>query len=488
MVKNMKSLRRIGKLFSMGAAGVATLFALNGDIKDKRGLENILGTNAEATTVTVDKGVSNPPTTYPGLNAALNATADGDTIFVKYAHQAGDETIADAYCEEVIMNETTGKRVWRGETGRYLFPVVCPAPGTFNQFIFKGTNVDMDVQFFTFYGLERVNDRYLSGGLVAVDTNPLLDYTSNIRENILLGFLGSAIYNKKYVFGIERNSILSIGGPNYAITIDNGSIVSGSVISKNTLYPNRRADLSLVPLSGKIGRIQRLPLAFDTNLSGGMAIDDTTVIVRDNIIQNTVSGKITGAMLPMDVAPMVNISAPDSMLISRNYWHKGSVLTPTQVNADPSVLAGPHYPVSATLVNTVPDNHGLNSSGNFLLDNGMAVAADTTQAIVGIPERPRLESRLQLSNPYPNPSDDASRFRGYRSAMNINVRKDGLYTMEVYDVAGNRVHSEKIYLKQGTDLVGWNGKNFDGNNVTKGVYFIKIEGQGDKDSKKVVLK
>src|SRR3989344_8701188 len=43
----MKSLRKIGKLFSMGIAGAATLFALNGDI-NKKGLEDILGSKAYA--------------------------------------------------------------------------------------------------------------------------------------------------------------------------------------------------------------------------------------------------------------------------------------------------------------------------------------------------------------------------------------------------------------------------------------------------------
>ncbi len=486
----MKSLRRIGKLFSMSVAGVATLFALNGDIKDKRGLENILGSRAEATTVTVEKGISNPPTTYPGINDAINATADGDTIFVKYTHQAGDETIADPYCEDIILNSTTGKRILRGETGGYLFPVLCPAPGTFNEFIMKGTNVDMDVQFFAFYGLERVNDRYIANGLLLEDSNPLVDYTANVRGNIGLGFNGSAINSKRFVSEITRNSLLSIGGTSYAVAIDNASSIQGSIINKNTFDPNRRADIDLVPLPGKIyGGIQRLPLAFDTNLSGTMVIDDTTVVVEDNVIKNTsTGGKPTQTMLPMDASPMMNINASDPMLVPRNYWYKGSVLTPSQVDTDPSVLAGPHYPVNATLAETIPDNRGLNTISNFLIDNGMAIVADTTQTTVGIPEnRPNLESRIRLSNTYPNPTSSQSRANGYITNINGYVEKEGIYEVGIFRVDGTAVTDiKRIYLQKGENILGWDGKDRDGKR-TSGTFFYVVKGYGEKAVGKLTL-
>lgn len=66
-------------------------------------------------------------------------------------------------------------------------------------------------------------------------------------------------------------------------------------------------------------------------------------------------------------------------------------------------------------------------------------------------------------------------------AIQLNVAEAGNHTLEVYNLAGQRVHSESRHLVPGQQTLVWEGSE-----VPKGVYFYKINSQSGVASGKLV--
>tara|TARA_B100001094_G_C17845445_1_gene630044 strand:- start:34 stop:750 length:717 start_codon:yes stop_codon:yes gene_type:complete len=83
--------------------------------------------------------------------------------------------------------------------------------------------------------------------------------------------------------------------------------------------------------------------------------------------------------------------------------------------------------------------------------------------------------------PYPNPS------LGKEISMDIQVITSQTITTRIFDVMGREVWSRFQDFNSPTmKTVKWNGKNYNGNRVSNGVYFIMVEGINQASTHKLV--
>ncbi|MBI65641.1 MAG: hypothetical protein CMG64_05065 [Candidatus Marinimicrobia bacterium] len=86
-----------------------------------------------------------------------------------------------------------------------------------------------------------------------------------------------------------------------------------------------------------------------------------------------------------------------------------------------------------------------------------------------------------ISSCYPNP---------FNPILNINYSIDvgSKVSIDVYDLLGKKViNLFDGYKNSGTYNISWDGTNYFGQNVSSGIYFIKIQNLNSTDSKKVTL-
>jgi len=105
-------------------------------------------------------------------------------------------------------------------------------------------------------------------------------------------------------------------------------------------------------------------------------------------------------------------------------------------------------------------------------DGGVAVAADTisftvTGTGIGLEPSPRL-SLCASPNPF------------YCSAsISFELSEPGFTSIEIYDLSGRIVSIiENSELQAGGHLIQWNGRNQDGETVSAGLYFCRIQSGG----------
>ena len=88
-------------------------------------------------------------------------------------------------------------------------------------------------------------------------------------------------------------------------------------------------------------------------------------------------------------------------------------------------------------------------------------------------------TRLQPS--FPNPFNP-------HTTVRFDLRRAGPVRIRVYDAAGRLVHDLlDEYRTAGTHDVSWAGQGNDGRTVAAGVYFIRLEGDGRIDTRRVAL-
>lgn len=87
-------------------------------------------------------------------------------------------------------------------------------------------------------------------------------------------------------------------------------------------------------------------------------------------------------------------------------------------------------------------------------------------------------SGIQLGAPRPNPSRGQIRFQ-------LDLPLERTARLGIYDLRGRLVHART--LAPGSQLVVWDGAAPDGARVAAGTYFIRLEGSGPVQTRKVVL-
>jgi len=111
----------------------------------------------------------------------------------------------------------------------------------------------------------------------------------------------------------------------------------------------------------------------------------------------------------------------------------------------------------------------------------MALDVTFTNAPVEINENDVAPSVAMLNQNYPNPFNPTT-------TISYNVTKAGDVKLKVYNVKGQLVKTLVNSTQNvGLNQVVWNGDDNDGNKVSSGVYYYKLENAGRSEMKKMVL-
>ena len=89
--------------------------------------------------------------------------------------------------------------------------------------------------------------------------------------------------------------------------------------------------------------------------------------------------------------------------------------------------------------------------------------------------------KFGINSCYPNP---------FNPIVNIDysIEQNSEVIVSIYDIRGNRVNIlDKGYKFSGENHVSWNGRDFNGEIVSSGVYFVEIKNSSFKDVKKITL-
>ena len=83
-----------------------------------------------------------------------------------------------------------------------------------------------------------------------------------------------------------------------------------------------------------------------------------------------------------------------------------------------------------------------------------------------------LNGYVSLSNVYPNPFEKNITF-------DLSVEKTDFYEISVFDMTGFELYNLfRDKLENGNYSFSWNGKNYDGKELSNGTYFIRIISNG----------
>jgi hypothetical protein len=97
------------------------------------------------------------------------------------------------------------------------------------------------------------------------------------------------------------------------------------------------------------------------------------------------------------------------------------------------------------------------------------------------PEVPDTFGTLRLSTSSPSPFDPSTTIR-------YELPVPALVDLAVYDVRGRRVRSfQTAATPAGPHVIRWDGRDGSGSRVSAGVYFVRLTGDGDSRTRKVVL-
>ena len=105
-------------------------------------------------------------------------------------------------------------------------------------------------------------------------------------------------------------------------------------------------------------------------------------------------------------------------------------------------------------------------------------AANRPVALAG--GRPALPAATQLAAPYPNP------FRG-ATTLRLALTRDAQVKVAVYDLVGRRVRVlADGPLSAGETALTWDGRDDDGRTVAPGLYLVRFDGAGVKQSRRLI--
>jgi hypothetical protein len=114
---------------------------------------------------------------------------------------------------------------------------------------------------------------------------------------------------------------------------------------------------------------------------------------------------------------------------------------------------------------------------NSLID-GASFSLDlvTVTSLTGVGNNNQIINSYNLSQNYPNPFNPTT-------TINFSIPKSGLVTIKVFDLLGKEVTT----LVNDPKVAGTYSVNFDGTNLSSGVYFYKIEANDFVAVKRMML-
>jgi hypothetical protein len=113
---------------------------------------------------------------------------------------------------------------------------------------------------------------------------------------------------------------------------------------------------------------------------------------------------------------------------------------------------------------------------SWAIDNVRVSVSSTVSGVNGTPTL----SALTLRSNAPNPFQNTTTFSVW-SPRETNAQID------VFDVAGRRVHRDEVALTQGWQDVGFSGRDDRNRPLATGVYFYRLRAAGETQTRKVVI-
>jgi hypothetical protein len=151
----------------------------------------------------------------------------------------------------------------------------------------------------------------------------------------------------------------------------------------------------------------------------------------------------------------------------------GCVLFDTVTWSQPTGFAVIQYNPGFTIVD-VPVNFvaGIVDVGN--------TGTCTTTAVIDVNPGQR-PTRYSLSQNYPNPFNA-------NTQISFALPKDGRTTLEIFNVLGQKVNTlVDEYMRAGTKIVNWDGRDNRGMEVPSGIYFYRLRSENFLQTKKMLM-
>ena len=198
-------------------------------------------------------------------------------------------------------------------------------------------------------------------------------------------------------------------------------------------------------------------------------------------VQMSGAGDVQGASLAFAYDPaVVEFVSAEAGTLLQSQGRQALVLSPSAGVVDFALLGeGAGVQGEGVLVNATFRRIAAGEPGLALKSVMMRNAANQPVGITGA--KPALPTLSMLGSAYPNP------FRG-RTSLQLALAREGVVRMAVYDLGGRRVRT----LVNGTQPAGeqtiaWDGRDEGGRVVAAGLYLVRFDAPGAKQSRRLIL-
>lgn len=290
--------------------------------------------------------------------------------------------------------------------------------------------------------------------------------------------------------------------PQNEIAYSHGQI--GILVDENRLV----GDINLNGLAFEIGDVVYLanyfsnpaafPLNFEQRANSDVNHDGLTATIADLVFMINV---ITGQISVPKISPQAPVHASWRVSESGELWidsdqllggvyleyRADTDLAPYRGSGAHGMTLGHGYENSTgrVLVYSLEGAHIDPSLGPIIEGlNGARVTriemSDVSGHAVSAASVSTRPQRLQLRGNYPNPFNPAT-------AIRFAIDKPGHVQIDVYNILGGQVSHLEGHFQAGEQEMIWDGKDRAGGPVPSGVYFYRIEYEGEQEVKRMLL-
>jgi hypothetical protein len=285
----------------------------------------------------------------------------------------------------------------------------------------------------------------------------------------------SAQYNFTILGGLE------------VVTLGNGSIAMGSASGPyNTYWYGNRTQLlytasELNAVGGCPGLITKM--GFQISVVGGQAMTGLTFRLQNTAL-TTISSYVTTGW---------TTAYTGTYTVPGTGWQDVTFTTPFNWNGTNLLVeicfGNTSYTTATTVLGTtmsgmeITEYHDLSTAcayTGFTTPGAQTARANTrfTFSLVGV--NPAINNlvpdKYSLTQNYPNPFNPVTR-------INFAIPKQGMVNLKVYDILGREVRALVSEVKS----PGYYSVDFNGADLSSGVYFYRLESNGFTDIKKMML-
>ena len=214
---------------------------------------------------------------------------------------------------------------------------------------------------------------------------------------------------------------------------------------------------------------------FTRNCVDVQSMSGSDLVPISGVIEDFVacgSGPPTGILdIAVTVGPKVNNSHADSLLLLQGDGLGGFTSICTYYTG----AVEPHFPVAQYFGGTpsLPDVAIGDKNGRLISVMSLdSLSGCECEPKTGVINRPP-EAHAQLFQNSPNPFGDGS------TRIEYSLNQSAQVTLKIYDVAGRLVKTINEGMRpEGRHFAVWNGLDGNGNQVSSGVYFYRLETNG----------